>query len=204
MIRRIIIPVESVKDQVNFARRRTDEDRERLVEALLRTGEGDKNAFEDVYRRTSTKLFGVCLRIFGERQNAEEALQDAYLTIWSKAASFDPTRASPITWLVALTRNRAIDRLRTMRNRGAVPLEEANDVHDPSPSAEAMLLVNEDDRLLDRCINTLEGRDAEFVRTAFLKGATYADLAARDDIPLGTVKSRVRRALLKLRECMTE
>jgi RNA polymerase sigma-70 factor, ECF subfamily len=175
-----------------------------LAAALIQTGAGDRSAFEEVYRRTSAKLFGVCLRIFPERQDAEEALQDAYLTIWSKASSFDSSRASPITWLVALTRNRAIDRLRARRNQGFAPLEDADEFADPKPLADEVMLEVESDRRLDYCINLLESRDSEFVRTAFLKGATYAELAERDGVPLGTVKSRVRRALLKLRECMTQ
>jgi len=199
-----MINAEPANNSAEFARRRADDDRAILVAALKRAATGDKNAFEDVYRRTSAKLFGVCLRIFPERQDAEEALQDAYLTIWSKAATFDSSRASPITWLVTLTRNRAIDRLRAIRNRGLASLDEAVDVADPAPLADSVMLADEADSRLNYCINTLDERDAECVRTAFLKGATYAELATRDGVPLGTIKSRVRRALLKLRECMSQ
>lgn len=202
--RRAINADNNAKSSNDFSRRRADDDRARLAAALVKTGAGDRSAFEDVYRRTSAKLFGVCLRIFPERQDAEEALQDAYLTIWSKASSFDSSRASPITWLVALTRNRAIDRLRARRNQGLAPLEDASEVADPAPLIEEVMLSDESDARLGYCINQLDARDAEFVRTAFLKGATYAELAERDSVPLGTVKSRVRRALLKLRECMTQ
>lgn len=202
--RRLAINAEPANKSAEFARRRADDDRAALVTALNKCAEGDKNAFEEVYRRTSAKLFGVCLRIFPERQDAEEALQDAYITIWSKAATFDSSRASPITWLVTLTRNRAIDRLRSIRNRGLATLDEAADVADPAPLAETMMLADESEGRLRYCISTLDGRDAECVRTAFLKGATYAELATRDGVPLGTVKSRVRRALLKLRECMSQ
>jgi RNA polymerase sigma-70 factor, ECF subfamily len=202
--RRLTINAEPANTSAEFTRRRADDDRAALSASLKRAAAGDKNAFEDVYRRTSAKLFGVCLRIFPERQDAEEALQDAYITIWSKAATFDPARASPITWLVTLTRNRAIDRLRSLRNRGAASLDEAADVADPAPLAEAAMLADEADGRLNYCINTLDTRDGEFVRTAFLQGATYAELATRDGVPLGTVKSRVRRALIKLRECMSQ
>ena len=202
--RRLTINAEPANNSAEFTRRRADDDRAILVAALKNAATGDKNAFEEVYRRTSAKLFGVCLRIFPERQDAEEALQDAYLTIWSKAATFDSSRASPITWLVTLTRNRAIDRLRATRNRGLASLDEAVDVADPAPLAESVMLADEADGRLNHCINTLDGRDAECVRTAFLKGATYAELATRDGVPLGTIKSRVRRALLKLRECMSQ
>jgi RNA polymerase sigma-70 factor, ECF subfamily len=202
--RRHAINAGTASSQSDFVRRRANDDRARLAAAIAAAGRGDKDAFEDVYRRTSAKLFGVCLRIFPERQDAEDALQDAFVTIWSKAATFDSARASPITWLVTLTRNRAIDRLRQMRNRGLAGLDEAAEIADPAPLAEAALLSQEADSRLSFCINSLESRDAECVRTAFLQGATYAELAQRDDVPLGTVKSRIRRALLKLRACMNQ
>jgi RNA polymerase sigma factor (sigma-70 family) len=173
-----------------------------LTEALLRTGKGDRSAFEAVYKATSAKLFGVCMRIFNDRNEAEEALQDAYITIWNRAASFEAGRASPISWLVTVTRNRAIDRLRSKGKAGLASIDEASDVADPSPLAEAQLLAFGEDKLLHGCINGLDQRDAHFIKSAFMGGATYADLAAREGEPLGTVKSRIRRALMKLRACM--
>jgi RNA polymerase sigma-70 factor (ECF subfamily) len=173
-----------------------------LTEALLRTGKGDRSAFEAVYKATSAKLFGVCLRIFSDRNEAEEALQDAYITIWNRAASFEAGRASPISWLVTVTRNRAIDRLRAKGKAGLGSLDEATDVADPTPSAEAQLVALGDDKLLYGCIDGLDGRDAHFIKSAFIGGATYADLATREGEPLGTIKSRIRRALMKLRTCM--
>jgi RNA polymerase sigma-70 factor, ECF subfamily len=179
-----------------------DARRARLTEALVRTGAGDRSAFESLYRATSAKLFGVCLRIFPERQEAEEALQDAYLTIWNRAGSFQAGRASPISWLVAVTRNRAIDRLRASGKAKYVPVEEAAEIADPAPRADALLLGAGEDRALHGCIETLETRDAHFIRAAFLGGATYAQLAEAEGAPLPTVKSRIRRALIKLRACM--
>lgn len=91
-----------------------------------------------------------------------------------------------------------------MRNRGLAALDEAADVADPAPLADAALLSQEADSRLSYCIDSLDSRDAECVRTAFLSGATYAELAQRDGVPLATVKSRIRRALLKLRACMNQ
>lgn len=179
-----------------------DARRARLADALLRTGRGDRSAFEAVYKATSAKLFGVCLRIFPDRNEAEEALQDAYITIWNKAASFEAGRASPISWLVTVTRNRAIDRLRAKGKAGFVALDEAAEVADPGPLADAQLLAAGEDHVLHGCVEGLDRRDAHFIRSAFIGGATYADLAAREGEPLGTVKSRIRRALIKLRACM--
>ncbi|MGL5837144.1 MAG: sigma-70 family RNA polymerase sigma factor [Sphingorhabdus sp.] len=179
-----------------------DARRARLVEALVRTGQGDRSAFETLYRATSAKLFGVCLRIFPDRNEAEEALQDAYITIWNRAASFKAGRASPISWLVAVTRNRAIDRLRAAGKAKFVPVDEANEVADPAPRADAQLLAASEDRVLNGCIEGLDGRDAHFIRAAFLGGATYGQLAEAEGAPLPTVKSRIRRALIRLRACM--
>jgi RNA polymerase sigma-70 factor, ECF subfamily len=179
-----------------------DARRARLVDALVRTGQGDCSAFETLYKQTSAKLFGVCLRIFPQRHEAEEALQDAYLTIWNRAASFQPGRASPISWLVAVTRNRAIDRLRSAGKAKFVDIDDAADVADPNPRADAQLFAASEDQVLHGCIEGLEARDAHFIRSAFIGGATYAQLADAEGAPLATVKSRIRRALIKLRSCM--
>ena len=138
-----------------------------------------------------------------ERTDAEEALQDAYITIWNKAVTFESGRASPVSWLVTVTRNRAIDRLRSLGKARYAPIDEANEIADPTPLADAQIMANGQDRALHGCIATLETRDAGFIRAAFMSGATYADLAEREALPLGTVKSRIRRALIKLRECLT-
>lgn len=189
-------------DAIQMAIARATRERELLSDALGRVGIGDRKAFEFLYRRTSAKLFGVCLRIFGNRNEAEEALQDAYLTIWNRAAAFDRDRASPISWLVAVTRNRAIDRLRARDKGKSVDLEEALAIPDPSPNAEKLLSEKDNARVVDTCIERLDDRDANFIRAAFWNGRTYADLAVAESTPLPTVKSRIRRALIKLRHCL--
>lgn len=177
--------------------------RAELSSALVEAGRGNRAAFEEVYKRTSAKLFGICLRIFGDRQEAEDALQDAYVTIWNKATTFEPTRASPITWLATVTRNRAIDRFRARKIVSTATIDDAFDIADASPLADDAMIAAEDGQALAGCMASLEERDAAFIQQAFLGGATYAELAERDAVPLGTVKSRIRRALLKLRECLS-
>jgi RNA polymerase sigma-70 factor (ECF subfamily) len=178
-------------------------DRAALVAALERVATGDRGALHDVYRRTSAKLFGVCLRIFDNREEAEDVLQDVFLMIWQKAAQFDPNRASPITWLVTMTRNRAIDRLRARGGRVMTPIDAIEDPADDRADALACLIEQEGDRTIVDCIDTLNAGDQQLIRAAFYEGSTYADLAARGTKPLGTIKSRIRRALLRLRECLT-
>ncbi|WP_343611924.1 sigma-70 family RNA polymerase sigma factor [Novosphingobium sp.] len=174
-----------------------------LAQMLAKVATGDRSAFEEIYRRTSVKLFGVCLRILPVRQEAEEALQEAYLSVWQRAGSFDAARGSAMTWLITLTRNRAIDRLRAKGKITTAPVELADEVPDPEPDAASLIEASQDERRLAHCLGTLDGGDAGLIRRAFFEGLTYADLAARASAPLGTVKSRIRRALLKLRECLS-
>lgn len=120
--------------------------RDALVEAIARTANGDRAALKYVYDSTSAKLFGVCLRILNDRGEAEDVLQDVYLTIWRKAAEFDPTRASPITWVATIARNRSIDRLRSRGSRDMRPLDEAFEVADSGDGADVMAERSEDAR----------------------------------------------------------
>ena len=179
-----------------------DAARARLAEALLRTGEEDRAAFRDVYALTSAKLFGICLRICGERQAAEDVLHDVYITIWKRAGAWEPGRASPITWLATIARNRAIDWRRAQGTRRAVALDEAPDVADSSPDAFAAMESGQDADRLHTCLALLEERQKASIRTAFFDGVTYAELADRAGVPLGTMKSWVRRGLARLKDCL--
>lgn len=180
-----------------------DAARARLSDALVRCGGGDRAALDDVYQRTSAKLFGLCLRILPDRAEAEDALQDAFVTIWQKADRYDPERASPISWLAALTRNKAIDRLRRRGGMATRPIEDAQEIADPGESADALLMRADEARRLHDCLRELEARDVGLIRGAFFQGSTYSELAARAAEPLGTVKSRIRRALIRLKGCLS-
>jgi RNA polymerase sigma factor (sigma-70 family) len=177
--------------------------RSQLAAALARVAAGDRAALRMVYQDTSAKLFGVCLRILNDKSEAEDVLQDVYVTVWRKAAGFDPGRASPITWLVAIARNRAIDRLRARAVGGRLEsIEAADAVSDPAPAAVERVELAQQHQRLARCLEELDARHASAIRAAFLDGATYEDLAARMNVPLGTMKSWIRRGLLKLRACL--
>ncbi len=176
--------------------------RAELAACLHRIAGGDRAALADLYHRTSAKLFAVSLRILGDRAEAEDVLQEVYLAVWNKAAWFDPARgASPITWLAAITRNRALDRLRARRRR-FVPLDDAAGIADAAPAADVILEGDETDRRLAACLAGLDARAAGAIRAAFFGGHTYETLARRAGMPLGSMKSLIRRGLLRLKACL--
>ncbi|MFJ6024769.1 sigma-70 family RNA polymerase sigma factor [Brevundimonas sp. NPDC092305] len=177
--------------------------REELAAALGQAADGDRAAFKRVYEATSAKLLGVTLRILADRQAAEDVLQDTYLTVWRKAGSFDPARASPITWLVTIARNRAIDRLRsTGHQRTSANLDAAMDVADGGLSPAQATEANQEAQRLNACLDQLDDRTGSAIRTAFMDGVTYDALAQREDVPLGTMKSWIRRGLMRLKACL--
>ncbi|MFL6592836.1 MAG: sigma-70 family RNA polymerase sigma factor [Luteimonas sp.] len=180
-----------------------DPERQRLRDCLSGTARGDRGSFEDLYLRTSPKLFGICLRILHERTEAEEVLQDVYLAIWRKASQYDEQRASPITWLAMIARNKAIDRLRATReDRASLPIDRARTLADDGLDAPALAEAASVAQRLHDCLDELTGEQGRAIRVAFFEGCTYGEIAQRSATPVGTVKSWIRRGLLKLRDCL--
>lgn len=174
-----------------------------LAAALARIPAGDRAALQTLYRLTSAKLFGVVLRILNERSDAEDVLQEVYLTVWRKAGDFDAARAGPMTWLIAIARNRAIDRLRAGRiARRMEPIEVAAEIADAAAGAESALADRETSARLAGCLDTLAAHEQSAMRAAFFDGNTYEELAQRMSVPLGTMKSWIRRAMIKLKACL--
>ena len=173
-----------------------------LAALLAGVARAERSALETLYTLTSAKLFGVCLRILADRAHAEEALQDVYLTVWRRAEAFDPARGTAMTWLMTLARNAAVDRRRQLSRVVDLPLPTAWEVRDPAPDPLAATLSEEERRRLHECLGTLEERDRGFISASFLEGSSYPELAIFTAVPLPTLKSRIRRALLKLRGCM--
>ncbi|MGY3039406.1 RNA polymerase sigma factor (sigma-70 family) [Rhodanobacter sp. TND4EL1] len=177
-------------------------ERDELNRLLQQSGRNDQRAFAELYKRTSSKLFGVCLRMLRDRGEAEEVLQETYATVWRRASSFDASKASAITWLVTLSRNKAIDRLRQHREElldDPSRLEETVD-EQPTPAADAE--TSQEHQRLQHCLDELEPQQQSSVREAFFTGATYNELATRCKVPLGTMKSWIRRSLMQLRTCL--
>jgi RNA polymerase sigma-70 factor (ECF subfamily) len=179
-------------------------ERDELDRLLIRTGRNDQKAFAELYKRTSPALFGVCLRMLRDRTEAEEVLQETYITVWRRAAGFDAAKGSAITWLITLSRNKAIDRLRQPRELlldDPYTLDETIDAQ-PTPAARAE--ASQEYRRLQHCLDELAPAQRDSVREAFFTGATYNELAARRKVPLGTMKSWIRRSLMLLQTCMDQ
>lgn len=168
---------------------------------IVRVSLRDRQAFDILYRQTSAKLFGVCLRVLNDRADAEEALQEVYVKIWNKADRFAVSELSPISWLVAVARNHAIDRIRSRRGP-ATELDAAMEVADPAPGPEDMAVAGGEGDRLHRCLGELDRDRAAAVRGAYLKGESYAELAARHGVPLNTMRTWLRRSLMKLKDCL--
>jgi RNA polymerase sigma-70 factor, ECF subfamily len=171
------------------------------IEALLaRVAMGDRDAFSVLYDATSAKLLGIALRILKDRDAAEDALQEAFIKIWHKADSYSANGLSPMTWLITVARNTAIDRLRARRETHGLDL--APEPFDQAATPEHSAIAAAEVRRIVRCLDELEADRRKAVRGAYLMGETYSDLAARFDVPLNTMRTWLRRSLIALRECL--
>jgi RNA polymerase sigma-70 factor (ECF subfamily) len=181
----------------------TPQDSSGLDVLLIEVAGGSRNAFESLYRATSSRLFAICLRVLPDRAEAEDVLQEVFTTIWHKAHQFDPGRASPIAWLAMIARNKAIDRLRAAPARGTLaPIEFADDIADAGATPLQTAVSADERERLEACMRQLDSRRQSLIRAAFFEGSTYEELAQRIASPLGSVKSWIRRGLLQLRGCL--
>ena len=173
-----------------------------IADLLQRTAAQDRAAFRRLYSDSSSKLMGVLLRILGNRSESEDALQEVYTRVWLKAGRYDASKGRGMTWLIAMTRNLAIDRLRQRSDHVSDDLA-MEAAADPAPRAETRLIATGEARRINDCFATLEPDKAEALRGAYLTGLSYTDLAARHAVPLNTMRTWLRRSLLKLKECMS-
>lgn len=170
---------------------------------IARVALADRKAFDQLYAMTSGRLFAVALRMMKNRAEAEDVVQDAYIRIWQRAGSFRPGDGRSMSWLVTITRNLAIDRMR-LRSAPVAPIEMAQDVPDAGPTPEVALAQSESRAQIDACLEELEDRRAEAVRAAYLEGWSYQELADQYDTPLNTIRTWLRRSLLRLRDCLEQ
>lgn len=182
-----------------------DARRLKLEEMIARTALGDRGAFDALYDATSAKLHAVCLSVLKDRPEAEETLQEVYIKIWQNASRYASNGLSPMTWLITIARNRAIDKLRARRSRpGSAPAEAAATIPSSAPGPESATILAQEWRMLDECLAQLADQQAGAVRAVYLEGVTYADLAEREGKPINTVRSWLRRSLLRLKDCVSQ
>jgi RNA polymerase sigma-70 factor, ECF subfamily len=173
-----------------------------LQELLRKTAAGDSAAFALLYKQTAGKLFGVAIRIAGRGEVAEDALQECFVIVWRRAAEYDPVRGAAMSWLIAIIRNCTIDRLRRRGTRPeghAAPEEALRRLVAPDTAEQGAQL-----RALRACLDELEESPRRAVLLAYLYGLTREELAAQLAVPVGTVKSWIRRSLDRLRRCLDQ
>ena len=172
--------------------------------ALLKAAaQRDRQAFARLYKLSAPTLYAVALRMLRRRDLADDVLQESYLAIWQRAGQFDVERGQPLSWMIAIVRHRAIDRMRRQTRQPAIcaDLADVEDLAEAEPTGgDAQGTVA---RLaLQRCLGRLKAGQQRAIRLAYCFGLTHEELARHLDVPLGTVKTWVRRGLLQLKECL--
>lgn len=173
-----------------------------IVILLQKIAGKDREAFKLLYAATSAKLYGILVRILVRRDLADEALQDVYVKVWERAGDFDPARASPITWLAAISRNRALDEVRRVRPVSTEEAPEVMEMASDGPSAFDELSRSEDAKRLMACLQGLEPERREIVMLAYFNGMSREDLGAKFGRPVATIKTWIHRSLAQLKVCL--
>ncbi len=173
-----------------------------LAEVVVRVGQQDREAFGQLYQSTHRKLYGIILGIVKSRSHADEMLQEVYVKVWQRAADFDPSRSSPITWLAVIARNRALDEVRRS-NIGA--MDDIDD-HDDLPALSEDPLADRDRseryKAVIACLNRLDTERRDLVLLAYYRGMSRDALARRFNRPTATIKTWLHRSLAQLRTCL--
>ena len=182
----------------------SQESRQADQASLARVARGDQLAFAELYDRHARLVFSLALRILHERADAEDVVQEVFAQVWAQAGRYDASRGAVAAWMLMLTRSRAIDRLRARRARPetAAESETAENVADLSATQDLELLSAEQVGRLQRALKDLPEAQRTALELAYYEGLTHAEVAQRLAEPLGTVKTRIRQAVIKLREAL--
>jgi RNA polymerase sigma-70 factor (ECF subfamily) len=173
-----------------------------LVWLLASVARGDETAFERLYAATRAKLYGVVLRILRRQDLAEEVIQETYVKVWNSAAQFNPAVSSPITWMAAIARNRAIDIVRKRSESSIEEEPEAMEVAAETPDPLARREMSEELKRLLECVGRLEPDRQKLVLLAYYNGWSREQLATKFEAPVNTVKTWLRRSMMDIRECL--
>lgn len=178
-------------------------DAEQLALLLGRVAGEDTGALEQLYSRTASPLLGFALRLLRRRELAEEVLQDSFVSIWQHAGEYRREYAQPMTWMIAIVRNRALDQLRRRGEQmGSLDEQDTAEIEDPDPGPAQRLIDTQDRRLLGHCMKELDGVQRQAIALAYFRGLSHGEMADHLSVPLGTVKTWVRRGLARLRDCL--
>ncbi len=171
---------------------------------LQEVARGEECALGKVYDATSRLVFGLVMRILGDRTVAEEVLIDVYAQVWRQSATYERRRGTPLAWLATIARSRAIDRLRavTVENNRHIPLEAVSDGGETIPDGDRMSVCADKRIMVRQALDSLPPEQREVIELAYYSGMSHSEIAARLDQPLGTVKTRIRLAMLKLRDIL--
>lgn len=172
------------------------------VELLKAIAAGDEAALAQLYDRYRVILFGLLMRILNGREEAEDVLQDVFLQVWRRAADFDETRGRPFTWLVTLARSRGIDRLRTLAARERVAVAATRDEAKVFSDAASDAFRSEQRDVVNSALDQLPDEQKQLLLLAYFDGLSQSEIADRLGTPLGTVKTRMRTGMMKLRELL--
>lgn len=173
-----------------------------LADALRRCAAGERAALRAVYDAEAQRMMGVAMRLLRRRALAEEVVHDTFMQVWQRASTFDPSRGEARTWLYAILRHRALNILRTETRVDLVDDFEPLGLASQEEDAEAIVLRLSEASALRRCLERLDPTRKEAILLAYVHGLTHGELAGRLNVPLGTMKSWIRRSLLQLRECL--
>jgi RNA polymerase sigma-70 factor (ECF subfamily) len=173
------------------------------IEALIaKVALGNRVAFSRLYDVTSGKLLAVCLRVLNERAAAEDAMQEVFIKVWKNADRYQVTGHSPMTWLITIARNTAVDRLRARKvDRDIADFSER--IAAPGISPEQSAVAASESKQIMRCLDELERDRRDAITGAYLRGLSYKELSDQFDVPLNTMRTWLRRGLVALRECMS-
>ena len=175
---------------------------QRLADLMHRVAVQDGDAFAALYKSTSAKLYGVILRILKRRALADEILQDVYIRIWQVAGEYDATKGSPITWMVSIARNRAIDEARRATAVSLEDMPEALEIASSDPDELAELASKQDMQRLLHCMGLLDSERRDMVMLAYFHGLSREALATKYGRPVATIKTWLHRSLAQLKDCV--